>query len=76
MRKVHKTFPDSVIKEIMNKDFGHKYELLHNLAKKKHDFFNNFINSHNVFKVVILLVGLLFITVIYAKMFMDTKFFS
>jgi hypothetical protein len=71
LRKVHKTFPDSVIKEIMNKDFGHTYELLHNQAKKKNKLF-----SKNNIYIFILLVGLLFITVIYAKMFMDTKFFS
>jgi hypothetical protein len=71
LRKVHKTFPDSVIKEIMNKEFGHKYELLHNQAKKKNKLFS----TNNTY-IFILLVGLLFITVIYAKMFMDTKFFS
>lgn len=38
LRKVHKEFPDSVIKDIMHKDFNHKYELLHNQAKKKTKF--------------------------------------
>lgn len=71
LRKVHKTFPDSVIKEIMNKDFGHNYELLHNQAKKKTNLF-----SQNNIYIFILLVGLLFITVINTEMFMDTKFFS
>jgi hypothetical protein len=70
LRKVHKTFPDSVIKEIMNKDFGHKYELLHNQAKKKHNFFTNFINSQNAFRVIILLVGFYYITCFFTKRFM------
>ena len=70
LRKVHKTFPDSVIKEIMNKDFGHNYELLHNQAKKKHNFFTNFINSHNAFRVIILLVSFYYITCFFTKRFM------
>jgi len=70
LRKVHKTFPDSVIKEIMNKDFNHNYELLHNQAKKKHNFFTNFINSHNAFRVIILLVGFYYITCFFTKRFM------
>ena len=75
LRKVHKTFPDSVIKEIMNKDFEHKYELLHNQAKKKNKLFSQ--NNINIYILIsILLVGLLFITVSNTKMFMDTKFFS
>ena len=65
LRKVHKSFPDSVIKEIMNKDFSHKYELLHNQAKKKTNLF-----SQNNIYIFILLVGILFITVINTKMFM------
>ena len=65
LRKVHKTFPDSVIKEIMNKDFSHKYELLHNQAKKKNKLFS----TNNIY-IFMLLVGILFITVISAKIFM------
>ena len=65
LRKVHKSFPDSVIKEIMNKEFDHKYELLHNQAKKKTNLF-----SQNNIYIFILLVGILFITVINTKMFM------
>lgn len=38
LRKVHREFPNSVIKDIMNMDFNHTYELLHNQAKKKHKF--------------------------------------
>jgi hypothetical protein len=68
LRKVHRTFPDSVLKDIMNKDFNHKYELLHNQAKKK----NNIFTLSNIFKVfLILLVGLYFITTIPTKVFMN-----
>jgi hypothetical protein len=45
LRKVHRSFPDSVIKDIMNTNFNHNYEVLHNNAKKKHKssfFFDNF----------------------------------
>ena len=35
LRKVHREFPDKIIKEIMYKDFGHNYDVLHNNAKKK-----------------------------------------
>jgi hypothetical protein len=35
LRKVNRNFSDDVLKEIMVKDFGHKYEVLHNQAKKK-----------------------------------------
>ena len=67
LRKVNKTFPDSVIKDIMNKDFDHKYELFHNQEKKKINLF-----SPNNICMFILLVGLLFIAVINTKLFMDT----
>ena len=69
LRKVHKNFPDSVIKEIMNKDFDNTYELLHNQAKKKHKFFTRFIDSQNIFKSLILLVGLYYITCFFTKRF-------
>ena len=68
LRKVHRTFPDSVLKDIMNKDFGHKYELLHNQAKQKNGIFT----LSNIFTVCfILLVGLYFITTIPTKVFMN-----
>jgi hypothetical protein len=35
LRKVNKKFPDTVLKEIMDMDFGHTYELLHNQATKR-----------------------------------------
>lgn len=35
LRKVDRSFPDSVIKDIMNMDFNHKIDILHNQGKKK-----------------------------------------
>lgn len=35
LRKVDSQFPDSVLREIMDKDFGHTYDVLFNHAKKK-----------------------------------------
>jgi hypothetical protein len=46
LRKVHRDFPDSVIKDIMNIDYNHKYELLHNQAKKKNNF--NYLYTYNI----------------------------
>ena len=39
LRKVDKSFPDSVLKELMYKDFGHTYEIKHNMAIKKDNTF-------------------------------------
>jgi len=39
LRKVDKSFPDSVLKELMYKDFGHTYEIKHNMAIKKYNTF-------------------------------------
>jgi 8-oxo-dGTP pyrophosphatase MutT (NUDIX family) len=44
LRKVDRSFPDSVIKDIMNMDFNHKIDILHNQGKKKDSlsvFYNN-----------------------------------
>ena len=35
LRKVHKSFPDSIIIDIMNTEFNHNYDILHNQARKK-----------------------------------------
>lgn len=45
LRKVDKSFPDVTIKQIMNTDFNHTYEVLHNQAKNKSDisFYTYFI---------------------------------
>ncbi len=53
LRKVHRNFPDDILKNIMNIDYNHKYELLHNQAKQK-------TRSVNTFTIFILLVGLFF----------------
>jgi hypothetical protein len=72
LRKVNKSFPDSAIKDIMNRDFGHNYELLHNQAKKK----NNSIHVYTyVFSVLFLLVSFYFITSSFTITLMDGPFF-
>jgi hypothetical protein len=40
LRKVDRSFPESVLKEIMNTEFNHTYEILHNQAKQKTKLFN------------------------------------
>ena len=55
LRKVDRSFPDSAIKEIMNIDFNHKYDVLHNYAKKKNNFFNNIITPFNIFSSLLLI---------------------
>jgi hypothetical protein len=75
LRKVNKSFPDQIIKDIMGMDYDHKYDLLHNQAKKKHndEYFDNIFTM--VF-VSILLVGFIFITSIFTEYFMYIPFFS
>jgi hypothetical protein len=70
LRKVHKSFPDSAIKEIMNKPFEHKYELLHNRAKKR-------TNSVHVYTYIflLLLVGSYFIASAFTVTLMDGPLF-
>jgi hypothetical protein len=41
LRKVHWSFPDQAIKDIMDKDFGHQYEMLHNQTTKKKGWSTN-----------------------------------
>lgn len=66
LRKVDKSFPDETIKSIMDMDFGHKYELLHNYAKPK------FLTNKLYFiKILFLLVGLFYITTCLTKMFVN-----
>jgi hypothetical protein len=72
LRKVHRSFPDSVIKDIMNTNFNHKYEVLHNNAKKKHKssfFFDNF----TYFVIFIALIY--FIATIPTEALMNPRFF-
>uniref|UniRef100_A0A6C0KQV7 Uncharacterized protein n=1 Tax=viral metagenome TaxID=1070528 RepID=A0A6C0KQV7_9ZZZZ len=40
LRKVDREFPDTVLKEIMNTEFNHTYDILHNQAKQKTKLFN------------------------------------
>jgi len=73
LRKVHKSFPDSTIKEIMNMDFNHTYDLLHNQAKKKNKssfFFNNL----QYFVIFIALIY--FIATIPTEAFMNPNMFT
>ena len=65
LRKVHKNFPDSAIKQIMNTDFGHTYS---NQAKQKNS------SSYNYFYFFgLLLVSTYFITGFFTEIFMNTK---
>lgn len=66
LRKVDRSFSDQKIKDIMEMDFGHNYEQLHNQATTKNPF-----NSYFFFQILFLLVGLFWITRSLTKMFMD-----
>ena len=79
LRKVHKNFPDTMLKEIQYKDFGHKYDILHNYAKKKNSFYTYLKNKlHSISFVsfvltsIFLLVGSFFFTVLPTKLIMNT----
>jgi hypothetical protein len=59
LRKVDKSFPDTTIKEIMNMDFKHTYDLLHNIAiskKKRRENCNILLSSFGFFSLGLLLV--------------------
>lgn len=73
LRKVHKDFPDSAIKDIMNMNFNHKYEILHNQAKKKHDisFF-----CDNLQYIFIFIALIYFITTTPTEAFMNSNMFT
>jgi hypothetical protein len=66
LRKVHRDFPDDVIKTIMNKDFKHYYN---NDNDVKKNFFFSFI------RIAILLVGVYYIASFFTKHFMNLYFF-
>lgn len=55
LRKVHSSFPDSSITDIMNIDFNHKYDVLHNQAKQKNKspFFLKYIKCFFIFIALI-----------------------
>lgn len=73
LRKVHKSFPDSAIKDIMSTDFNHTYELLHNQAKKKHklSFF-----CHNLQYFIIFIALIYFIASLPTEAFMNAYMFT
>jgi hypothetical protein len=73
LRKVHKNFPDSAIKQIMDTDFGHTYGELHNQAqvKKKNTSIYN-----NIYFFGFLLVSLYFITGFFTEIFMYPRYFT
>lgn len=52
LRKVHKSFPDNIIKELQNKDFNHQYVSTYNQAKKKNKY--NYIFFYNLFNTFII----------------------
>ena len=76
LRKVNKKFPDTVLKEIMNMDFGHTYELLHNQATKKQKkttFSNTFIQCLFVSALFLLFFGSAFFGSAFFNSFFDTR---
>jgi len=70
LRKVRRSFPDEVLKEIQNKEFGHTYEVLHNQAKKKNNIYNYLKNSYITKIFVFLLVGSFFFAICNTKIIM------
>ena len=73
LRKVHRSFPDSAIKDIMNTDFNHTYELLHNQAKKKNksSFF-----FYNLQYFIIFISLIYFITSLSTEALMNSNTFT
>jgi hypothetical protein len=70
LRKVDRSFPDTALKEIMNLDFNHTYELLHNHAKKKNNFFNQLTTHFNIFiGLFLIFVSLFLFTTVFTKNF-------
>ena len=73
LRKVDSSFPDSTIKKIMNIDFNHKYELLHNQAKKKN---NSSFFCDNLLYILILFVFIYIVATIPTKALVKPNFFT
>ena len=67
LRKVNSSFPDCTIKEIMNTNFNHKYELLHNQAKQ-----TNSINLYYKIYTFLFIMLVCFITIDFTKVFMNS----
>jgi hypothetical protein len=72
LRKVDSSFPDSTIKQLMNTNFDHKYELLRNQAKKKH---NSSFFCDNLQYFIILIAFIYFIATIPTEAVMNPRFF-
>jgi len=73
LRKVHKDFPDSYIKDIMNMDFNHTYDILYNQAKKKH--YTTFLFD-NLQYILIFLLLIYLITSIFTEFFVNSNIFT
>jgi len=69
LRKVNREFPDSILKDIWDKDFGHTYDISHNQAKKK----NNNNRNYTYYFLFTFLIGLFFVAIMQTKHFMDKK---
>jgi hypothetical protein len=68
LRKVQTSFPDSVIKDIMNADFRHTYNTLHNKVNKKQSSFCFYTIGYFALSFLI--------TVFITEYFMNTYFFT
>ena len=66
LRKVHKSFPDETIIDIMNRDFNHSYDTMHNKATKKHKSYNIYLNYG-------LLLCMFFLGILYFRQFVLQK---
>jgi hypothetical protein len=64
LRKVDKEFPDNVLKKLMEQEFGHTYANGQNQL------------NIGIFQILFLLVGLLYVTSVLTKMFMNEQIFS
>lgn len=73
LRKVHSSFPDSSITDIMNTDFNHKYDVLHNHAKKKH---KSSLFCDNLQYFIIFIVLIYFVTSLQAEVLMNPNMFT
>jgi hypothetical protein len=72
LRKVHKSFPDSTIIHLMNTNFDHIYDVLHNQAKKKYR-----LNFYDCFQYILILIALIyFVTSAFTKGTMNPTVFS
>lgn len=71
LRKVSSSFPDSVLKEIMEIDFQHNYEMLHNNNTTKHK-----LTISMLFQYIFILLVVYNFTISFAKIFMNAQYFT